>query len=143
MRTFIALIALLFTEIAYGYLPASKNVIVSTRLFAHHVEKKIIMKKMHNRPKKHRPSDINRSNVNFGKCITKLENSPADYTIISADDYAKIRVDALKFWESGSPTTPWMELTDEDKTITLPQNIVPLPVGGVQKRPNIVKSGSC
>jgi hypothetical protein len=57
----------------------------STRLFAHHPEKKIIRKKMDRRPIKHRLSDINRKNVNLDKCITKIENAPADYTIISAE----------------------------------------------------------
>lgn len=40
---------------------------------------------MDRRPKKHRASDITRNNVNFGKCITKVENAPAEYTIISAE----------------------------------------------------------
>lgn len=39
---------------------------------------------MDKRPKKHRLSDINRKNVNLDKCITKIENAPSDYTIISA-----------------------------------------------------------
>lgn len=43
---------------------------------------KIIKKKMHRRPKKHRPSDINRNNVNLNKCITKIEGAPSDYTIV-------------------------------------------------------------
>ena len=55
-----------------------------TALFAHHPEKKIIKKIVDRRPKKHRLSDINRKNVNADKCITKLENAPADYTIITA-----------------------------------------------------------
>ena len=55
-----------------------------TSLFAHHPEKKIIKKIMDRRPKKHRLSDINRKNINLDKCITKIPNAPADYTIISA-----------------------------------------------------------
>lgn len=57
----------------------------SSRLYAHHPEKKIIKKMMKNRPKKHRLSDINRRNVNLGKCITKIENAPSEYTLISAE----------------------------------------------------------
>ena len=147
MRTLL-LAALLIAQLVQGFVPSTRpfGVVVvesESKLFAHHPEKKIIKKKMHNRPKKHRLSDINRSNQNFGKCITKVANAPAEYTIISAEDYAKIRAEALKFWEVGSPSTPWIDITDEDRAIVLPQNIEPLPVGGVQKRPNIVRSGSC
>jgi hypothetical protein len=39
---------------------------------------------MHKRPIKHRPSDINRRNINLDKCITKVEGAPSDYTIVSA-----------------------------------------------------------
>ncbi|RYH12530.1 hypothetical protein EON65_38075 [archaeon] len=46
---------------------------------------KIIRKKMHRRPKKHRPSDINRNNRNLNRCITKVENAPPQYTIVSAE----------------------------------------------------------
>ena len=58
-------------------------------------------------------------------------------------DYAKVREKALLFWENGSPVTPWLDITEEDMILTLPMNVEPLPVGGVQKRPSIVKSGSC
>eukprot|EP01035_Chromulina_nebulosa_P053194 gene53194-72661_t len=61
----------------------------STSLFAHHPQKKIIKRKMDRRPKKHRLSDINRTNSNLGKCITKVLNAPPEYTIISAEDYMK------------------------------------------------------
>ena len=98
---------------------------------------------MHNRPKKHRLSDINRNNVNLHKCITKVENAPAEYTLVSAVDYASLRDDALKFWENGDPGTSWLEILPEDMELTLPQNIDPLPEGGIQKRPPLVKSGSC
>lgn len=54
-------------------------------MFAHHVQKKIIKKKMDRRPKKHRLSDINRKNVNHDKCITKVSDAPADYTLLKAD----------------------------------------------------------
>lgn len=78
-----------------------------TKLFAHHVQKKIIKKKQDRRPKKHRLSDINRNNANMDKCITKLEGVPSEYTIISADEYLKQREQALKFWETGSINTEW------------------------------------
>jgi hypothetical protein len=58
-------------------------------------------------------------------------------------DYAKVREKALLFWEHGSPVTPWLDITEEDMILTLPMNVEPLPVGGVQKKPSIVKSGSC
>jgi hypothetical protein len=143
-----------------------------TKLNAHHVQKKIVKLKMDKRPIKHRLSDINRRNVNLNKCITKVVGAPADYTIVSAEgklhgyillyttiikflftrhviplseiaDYAKVREKALLFWEHGSPVTPWLDITEEDMILTLPMNVEPLPVGGVQKKPSIVKSGSC
>lgn len=40
---------------------------------------------MDRRPKKHRPSDINRNNQNLHKCITKLEGAPAEYTLVAAE----------------------------------------------------------
>ena len=46
--------------------------------------KKIIKRKMDRRPKKLRPSDVTRNNVNLHKCITKVENAPSEYTMISA-----------------------------------------------------------
>ena len=128
---------------------------------------------MDKRPIKHRLSDINRKNVNLNKCITKVVGAPADYTIVSAEgnsisviffcnytmvnsrmkpskfflaqflDYMKVREKALLFWEHGSPVTPWLDITEEDMILTLPMNVEPLPVGGVQKKPSIVKSGSC
>ena len=36
-----------------------------------------------------------------------------------------------------------LQITAEDLLITIPSNVEPLPEGGVQKRPSIVKSGSC
>jgi len=112
-------------------------------LFAHHVQKKIIKKKQDTRPIKHRLSDINRKNVNLNKCITKVENAPADYTIMTADEYEKIKAKALLFWVNGDSKAEWLEITEEDKAIgSFSQNIEPLPEGGVQKRPPLVKSGS-
>ena len=61
----------------------------------------------------------------------------------SPPDYAKVREEALKFWENGDSATSWLEILPEDMELTLPQNIEPLPVGGVQKRPPLVKSGTC
>ena len=58
-------------------------------------------------------------------------------------DYSKVRDDALKFWESGDSAASWLEILPEDMELTLPQNIEPLPDGGVQKRPPLVKSGTC
>lgn len=52
-------------------------------LLAHHVNKKITKRMMDRRPKKTRPSDIHRNNVNFGKCITKVVGAPPDYTIVA------------------------------------------------------------
>lgn len=149
MGSFAILLPILLLQLVSAFVPAIRGNAVSSvvfspsRLFAHHPQKKIIKKKMHNRPKKHRPSDINRTNINFGKCITKVENAPADYTMISAEDYMKIRNEALQFWESGSPVEEWIDIIDSDLELSLPQNIEPLPVGGVQKKPSIVKSGSC
>ena len=97
---------------------------------------------MSRRPKKHRLSDINRNNVNADKCITKVANAPSEFTMVGESDYMAVREEALKFWDNGSPSAEWIELTDEDMLCTLPQNIEPLPVGGVQKVPPLVRSGS-
>ena|ERR1711871_851788 len=98
---------------------------------------------MSRRPKKSRPSDINRNNSNEGKCITKIVDAPAEYTMISENEYASARNEALKFWDEGDPTAEWIEFTAEDMELALPQNIEPLPEGGVQKVPPLVRSGSC
>lgn len=98
---------------------------------------------MDTRPIKHRLSDINRRNVNLDKCITKVENAPAEYTVMSADEFAKNKAQALSFWETGDSKAEWLTITDEDMKLALSQNIAPLPEGGVQKRPPLVKSGSC
>ena len=50
---------------------------------------------MDRRPKKHRLSDINRVNINLNKCISKVENAPSDYTIITAAGMGFIIVDIL------------------------------------------------
>lgn len=70
----------------------------STSLYAHHVQKKVIKKKMHTRPKKSRPSDINRSNTNANKCITKVPNAPADYTLMSAEGIYLFNVFSFLFF---------------------------------------------
>lgn len=114
----------------------------STALFAHHVNKKITKKMMKNRPKKHRPSDINRNSVLQDKCITKVENAPSEYTIISSEEYMKVRDEAIKFWETGDSSAAWLEITEEDMVPTFSSNRDPLSEGGVQKRPNLVKSGT-
>jgi hypothetical protein len=149
MYALTALISLLLVNISYGFMAGSssgvmlKSAFSTSRLFAHHPQKKIIKKKQDKRPKKHRLSDINRKNINFGKCITKIEGAPSDYTIISAADFAVASASGLSFWETGSLSTKWLDITAEDMVVSLPQNREPLPVGGVQKQPRIVKSGSC
>lgn len=117
---------------------ASSSTSIS-KLLAHHPQKKIIKKKQDKRPKKHRLSDINRSNINLDKCITKVENAPAEYTLITAAEYEKVRSSALLFWENGSPTTPWITVTEDDMMVILPNNREPLPEGGVPKRPKLVR----
>jgi len=103
------------------------------------VQKKIIKKKMHNRPKKLRLSDVNRSNQNLDKCITKVADAPAEYTILAASDFKG----PTNFWDAGDSKAEWLTISDEDLKLALSQNIAPLPEGGVQKRPPLVKSGSC
>lgn len=63
--------------------------LADVRLFAHHPQKKAIKKVMDRRPKKHRPSDINRNNVNLGKCITKIGAGIPDYTIVPEEGERK------------------------------------------------------
>jgi hypothetical protein len=107
------------------------------------VNKKITKKMMDKRPKKKRPSDKNRNNINADKCITKVVGAPAEFSIVSADDYAKVRVEALAFWDNGDSEAEWLEITAEDMDLKLSPSIEPLPVGGVQKKPALAKSGSC
>eukprot|EP01041_Mallomonas_annulata_P001434 gene1434-2760_t len=133
----IATIALLLVS-TFAYVPghSGRSLVKissesSTALFAHHPQKKIIKKIMHKRPIKHRLSDINRNNVNMNKCITKLEGAPSDYTIVSAEDYMKVRAQALKFWEEGDPTSEWLTITDEDMQIALHPSRDALPVGAI------------
>lgn len=71
-----------------------------------------------------------------------MEGAPAEYTLMTADEYMKVRAEALKFWETGDPNTEWITVTPEDMMVVLPNNREPLPVGGVQKRPNLVRSGT-
>lgn len=54
----------------------------------------------------------------------------------------RVREKALKFWEDGDSSSQWLEITEEDMAVTFSQNRDPLPVGGVQKRPPLVRSGS-
>ena len=54
-------------------------------------------------------------------------------------DFEAIRVASLQFWNIGDPNAVWHEITEEDKALSIPQNIEPLPVGGIQKRPPIFK----
>jgi hypothetical protein len=56
---------------------------IGFRLFAHHPQKKSIRRIMDKRPIKHRPSDINRNNVNLNKCITKFDTDIPDYTVVA------------------------------------------------------------
>jgi hypothetical protein len=58
---------------------------LSTTLFAHHVNKKITKRMMDRRPKKSRPSDIFRNNVNLNKCISKVPNAPDDYALLTPE----------------------------------------------------------
>lgn len=146
----VVVVALMLT--ATAFVPTSSRFSVATAtktapvsesaLFAHHVNDKVVKRKMSRRPRKSRQSDITRSNVNMDKCITKVVGAPAEYTIVSAADYELQRAEALKFWESGDPSAEWLEITAADMEVTLPQNIDPLPVGGVQKKPPLLRSGS-
>jgi hypothetical protein len=115
---------------------------ISTRLYAHHVNKKITKRMMHRRPKKSRPSDQVRNNINMDKCITKVEGAPAEYTILSASDAAAAQAAAADFWANGDSAAEWLTITEEDKIVSLSPNREPLPEGGVQKRPPLLRSGS-
>ncbi len=54
------------------------------RLYAHHPQRKAIQKIIHRRPKKTRPSDIYRNNVNLNKCLENIPNSIGeDYEILT------------------------------------------------------------
>jgi dephospho-CoA kinase len=70
---------------------------VQTRLQAHHVNKKITKRMMDRRPKKSRPSDINRNNVNLNKCITKIQGASSEYTLISGEGASFV----LNYWCTG------------------------------------------
>jgi hypothetical protein len=86
---FVVVVCALFVA-TMGYVSRPTQIVKAatasrTSLFAHHVNAKVTKKMMKNRPKKHRLSDINRKNVNMHKCITKVENAPAEYTLMSAE----------------------------------------------------------
>ena len=76
---------------------------------------------MHRRPKKSRPSDINRNNVNDGKCITKVDNAPAEYTLMTEDDYMSTSgcSQVLGDWRQ---YRQWIEITAEDMDLQLSQS---------------------
>lgn len=116
---------------------------------------------MDRRPKKSRPSDIFRNNVNFDKCITKLDNSPAEYTIISENGmrlclfafklHFKLSillppdphlVNPMDFWTNGDPEEEWLDITDEDRVLGLTSNIEPLSKEAIRKKPPLVRSGT-
>jgi len=126
----------------------TKETASSSALYAHHVQRKVIKKIMHRRPKKKRLSDIHRNNQNMDKCINHVPGAPDEYTLLAdltAEDHMNLAEEARRFWEVGDPNAPWIEITEADRELAkaIPQNIEPLPVGGVQKRPPLVKSGSC
>jgi len=54
----------------------------------------------------------------------------------------KVRAESLKFWQTGAPNVEWLTVTPEDMMVVLPNNREPLPAGGVQKRPNLIRSGT-
>lgn len=56
-----------------------------TRLFAKHPIKKIIKRKMDERPKKKRPSDIHRNNVNKDKCINVIGRDIPEYRVLKPE----------------------------------------------------------
>jgi hypothetical protein len=60
---------------------------VFSRLYSHHPKKKAIKKVMHRRPKKLRPSDINRRNINHNVCITKIPQfkETPDFIIVTEE----------------------------------------------------------
>ena len=97
---------------------------------------------MARRPRKSRPSDVSRNNQNDGKCITKVEGAPSDYTMVSSSEADAVKAAALNFWSNGDSEAEWLEITAEDMEVVLPSNIDPLPEGGVQKKPPLVRSGS-
>jgi len=136
----------------------------STTLFAHHVNKKITKRMMDRRPKKSRPSDINRNNQNHGKCITKMDLGP-DYTLLPAAGRLAVffaharwklfrpcrlladfdehhQANMLRFWEEGSPEDEWIELTEEDMKNVGPSTCQVPPINdGTPKNPPIRKNG--
>eukprot|EP01031_Cornospumella_fuschlensis_P027833 gene27833-33614_t len=143
----VCLVAALLS-VAFAYLPNARistgiltRQIESTPLFAHHPQMKIIRKKMHRRPKKHRLSDINRNNRNLNKCITKVENAPPEYTIVSAEEFEKVRAQAMEFWQKGDPEAPWIPYIESDFKFTLPQTYSPK-TAKERRGPDFVKAGT-
>jgi hypothetical protein len=54
----------------------------------------------------------------------------------------KEREAALKFWQTGDASAEWIEIIASDKECVLPRNMDPLPAGGVQKRPPIIRQNA-
>jgi hypothetical protein len=65
--------------------PAKTTGAASSALFAHHPQKKAIKKIMDKRPKKKRLSDIGRTTVNTGKCLSVFPGIPPEYRILNAE----------------------------------------------------------
>jgi hypothetical protein len=59
----------------------------------------------------------------------------------STTDYMKVRMEALKFWDTGDLEAPWLDITADDMVPTFSSNREPAPEG-TQKRPNLVKSST-
>lgn len=111
---------------------------------------------MDRRPKKKRLSDIGRTTVNTGKCITKIPDLPPEYVFLKPEgtESRLLSVYALKlrlfmcrlpfcvdvdvamaemksFLINGDPSLQWYAVEDEVVPF-LPQNLEP-PAGGVPK----------
>ena len=102
-----------------------------TALFSHHAQKKIVKKKMDRRPKKKRLSDIGRTTVNTGKCITKIADLPPEYLFLKPEDVDAAMAEMKSFLIHGDPSLEWYAVEDEVVPF-LPQNLEP-PAGGVPK----------
>ena len=127
---------------------------------------------MDRRPKKLRLSDVNRKNVNMNKCISKIEGAPSDFTLIAAEGtqgpfislhnifslspleklnltisrpflffIVDFKAGGSSFWETGDIKAEWLTLST-DGSDYFSNNREPVAPGS-QKKPQIVKSGTC
>lgn len=124
------------TQVSYVSFKRRRTV---SSLFAHHPQKKIIKRKMDERPKKKRPSDIHRNNANLNKGIHDFDRETPEYTIVKPEDVEEALKLGAYDWQHGDSTAEWIPITDEDRKFEgqIPTNVEPWAPGDTDTRRNL------